>query len=57
MIRLENVYKEKNFPFVEYPARYISKLIKVLQAAEKVYLKEVEDDRIKNGAPLEEEEI
>lgn len=33
VVRLENRYREKNFPFVEFPTRYIEKLIEALQAA------------------------
>jgi len=50
VIRLENSFKEKNSPYVEFPARYITHMIAALQAAEQVYLEESRDE------PLMEQE-
>jgi hypothetical protein len=43
VIRLENGFRDKNPPFIEFPARYIGKLIEALNAAYKEYLRELED--------------
>ena len=44
VIRLENRYKEKGFPYVEFPIKYITKMIDALVSIEKTWYEEEEEN-------------
>lgn len=44
VVRFENHYREKNSPFVEFPAKYITCILQALASAGEIFDKEVAED-------------
>lgn len=51
---MENRYREKNYAYVEFPIRYITKMIDALTAIEKAYYEEEAEESNHRKAMSEE---